>query len=390
MRQDTQQALGRIPDNKMNMTTVFVVQAPQRNPTANELNSFMSKLQTLAYPNILLHDNNHNADMKSLPQYVEVFSNFVDTYITWRRSIITPILEKLLSGLDHADQTVDAIVRTVRDSFQAVLEVAANEDARYTLIFTPQTSSRTARPEGLDKFAEAKAQFPKFLSEIIASCLSTVKPRIQQHLDMSRTIELVSWLGQYDITTLVEDNASIGSHDDDIYEQPSPESITKSRLVLELKTALTDIVFERLNVTLFTNVEKYIPHPDELRPRAAVDVATTAQDDEAHPATTDSQNNDVTTTHLDPYIRAENLLGPGLTSAYAPVKTAVRLLTVYNDLTLDTRQEADVSVFLCHHSHYTYTIIVKQRARQQYYSPNLSFCHISCHSRCSTLLKDRW
>lgn len=341
MREDTAQAVKRIPEGRMNMTAVFVVQAPQRNPVVNELEGFMTKLQEIAYGSLLRQFDEKGRVVRSNyeAEYVDVYRQLVEAYTAWRRQIVTPILDKVLSKEDVEGESAESAARWSRDCFQAVLEVAANENAKYGLIFIGRGDQhRLSRYSTYDPFFANKAHFQGFLSEIIRLSLAIVRPRLSKYLDIQSSIQLVTWLGQYDYQTNAEDNGTTSSREDDVLEDLDSDAFTKSRLATQFKGALSELVFERMNAVLLRDIEKYIIKPEDLEPKSATAIAESVEPDAQNNGTI-IVDQDELGIDIDPSRRAENVLGPGLVNAYAPVKTAIRLLTIYNDLTRDAHAE---------------------------------------------------
>lgn len=327
----------------MNMTAVFVVQAPQRNPVLHELEGFMKKLQSLAYGPKLRQFDVRGRILRSNyeTEYVDVFRQVVEAYIAWRRQIVTPILDKLLLTEINESESAEEVAKWTRESFQAVLEVAVNENAKYGMIFIGSQDEKNIRSTGsFDPFTASRAHFPNFLSEIIKASIAIIRPRLINRLDIQASIQLVTWLGQYDYQSMAEDNGAASSHEEDALDDLDSDAMTKARLAMQLKEALTELVFERMNTVLLRDIEKYVPKLEDLEPRSAIAVAKSVSTESAEKSEqVPSVEDEDLAMHIDPSVRAENVLGPGFLNAYAPVKTAVRLLTIYNDLTRDSRAE---------------------------------------------------
>lgn len=328
----------------MNMTTVFIAQAPQRNPVADELEGFMTKLQGVVYGSRLRHYDVKGRVIRSNyeAEYVDVFRQLVESYLAWRRQIVTPILDKLLYREEMEGESAESAARWSRDCFQAVLEVAANENAKYGLLFIGSHSiqSQPHNNGPVDPFHLHKAYIQNFLSDKVRSSLAIIRPQLTKFLDIQCSLQLVTWLGQYDYQNVLEDNGAASSHEDEALEDLDSDAFAKSRLAMQFKEALIHLVFDRMNVVLLRDIEKYVAKPEDLEPRSATAVSKSAEEAGRNDSNgTTIVEEDELTIDVDPSRRAENILGPGLSNAYAPVKIAVRLLAIYHDLTRDARTE---------------------------------------------------
>lgn len=317
------------------MTNAFLVQAPQTSAIGKEMEGFMGKLCDIAFR---LYDPYRDIFRLSEAKpyegdYLDAFKSFIVEYATERQKIVPILLDKLLDLADGQRSAGD-LARWARDSIQTILEIVTNEDSKYAETFLSHAPSSDGEEQRSSKAFTYRGPFQTFLLDIVNKGCIAMQP-ILDTMDIPTTIELVTWLRtHYDLSSLMD-----GEGDDDAATANTVprDAELKSRLSNLFKEAISKIVFSRMNEILLREIEKYSPKPEDLVARPSAIIPSRA--DELDGEVLDAEG--PVTSGID--VRAAHLLGPGLSNAYPPVKTAVRLLMIFNDLTHDSKAE-EVSI----------------------------------------------
>ncbi|KAI9743364.1 MAG: Golgi transport complex subunit 3 [Claussenomyces sp. TS43310] len=353
LRENTAQTLKRIPEGKVTMTSAFLIQAPQSSAIGNEMEGFMEKLCEIAYKS---YDPVRNAFRPSETRpyetdYLDTYRSFIVEYARERQKITSRIMDKLL---DLVDLQKDAgnVARWARECFQAGLEVAVNEDSKFTKTFLTQPVSSAY--ESSSKQFTYKGPFHAFLLGIINSAYTAMEPLLST-MDIPTAIELITWLRtQYDQSDNSDDETeNMGTPPDRVQN----EAELKLRLSIQFRDAISKIVFGRINEVLLRDIERYQPKAEDLSPHPSI--PNPAKENGADEEVLNSDR--PVTDGIE--IRAGLLLGPGLSNAFPPVRTAVRLLMTFNDLTQESKAEEAANEIAYNIMHQTCQAIM--RAAQQ-------------------------
>lgn len=330
-RETTAQALKRIPADKMTMTNAFLIQAPQSSAIGQEMEGSMAKLYAIASKS---YDPMRNVFRPSEAKpyesdYLDSFKNIIVEYAAERQKITTPIMDKLID-LTEGQKSAGSMARWARECFQAALEVAVNEESKYVKTFLTRPASLDHEEQGGLKHFTYKGPFQSFLFDIVNKTCAAMQP-VLGTMDISTAIELVTWLRtQYDQSNIADAEIEVAAAATDIVHS---DVELRSRLSNQFKDAISKIVFGRMNEILLRDIEKYQPKQKDLA--AHPSVISSADKSQLDEEVLDKEG--PVTDGIE--ARADQLLGPGLSNAYPPVKTAVRLLMIFNDLTHDSKAE---------------------------------------------------
>jgi hypothetical protein len=341
LQEKTAELTKRIPEGKITMTTIFLLQSPQNSAIGTELEGLMQRLEELIYPAFddTLEYQKRFIDHEGV--YSDTFNGLIVEYINSRNTFIPETVRKVVTQhTSDASDSIEDISQLVRSCYTNTLEICSAENSKFLLMFLGRKKLQDYFERGaLNTFYDSQVTFKAYLGELCSITTGVLEPYLSR-LDITSLVDLVSWLvSNYNdkshMGLLMGDDASISDQEEELDANHESETTIRARLASRFKDNINGIISSRMTEVVLKDIEKFDPKHDDLKPKASFvvpeqDVVEGSVGDSALVSVND---------------RVQKALGPGLSNAYPPVKTAITLLTIHRDLNYDSR-ETNVSVFM--------------------------------------------
>ncbi|CAG8982459.1 hypothetical protein HYALB_00009953 [Hymenoscyphus albidus] len=251
-----------------------------------------------------------------VPQWQEFYRQLVDNYIK-NREPVGPVLTAKLKKLATTEMNAEKDFKYfARRAISYVFEICHNE----------LTLAETFFQDGVswNKDSELAEKIEQNRFSHLATLHNFLSPYLNNG-DLTRACSLITWL---EATYLTSND---GDYETD--RKRDAQRLTAHVLLEKHLWPLSDGLF----LTAAAAIQNFKPTPDDLR----------ITDNSTRPLTSDSKAS-IKSAATESSETAHSFATPGMASAYPTVKTAVKLLVMYNDRVYDRPRTGDVLYEIVH------------------------------------------
>jgi hypothetical protein len=328
--------------NYLNLTGLYILQAPESRADVEQLKQTMELIVAKAKMAFDVEYEGVRQIMKAkkeyLVQYQEALESYLKTYVEERYYTVPGFLNEYITVTLPKLIPTTTDLRFARDYISAVIEVLANENARYILNFAgPEDSLLQNVDRGsLQVLGLQKGVFRDYLDQMCGNATSALQRYLSP--DIPLLVELAIWANSLAREQNRAGEVSSARSDDEDAEEAGVHHTrqVRARVASQMGTMIMNTIFLRMKEILRKEIEQHTAEAVDLKPYVV--------SREAHnQGALQQENQNSRSDAIEP--RAEKILGEGLWNAYLPVKTATRLLVYINDLSF-APDGSDVSVSL--------------------------------------------
>lgn len=315
------------------MTTIFLLQSPQNSAIGAELEGLMQRLEELVYP---ASDDEREYQRRFIDHegvYSDTLKGLIMEYIKSRNTFIPHMVQKVVTQhTSAASDSVEDISQLIRSCYSNTLEICGAENAKFLLMFLGRKKLQEYVDKGaLNSYYDSQATFKAYLGDLCSTTAGILEPYLAR-LDITSLVDLVSWLiSNYNDKSIMGpsmgDESAIDDQDDDLDANHESEVTIIARLASRFKENITAIIASRMTEVVLKDIEKFDPKADDLKPKSSAAVLGDSSKEASGESTIVSVDE-----------RVQKALGPGISNAYPPVKTAITLLIIHRDLNYDSRE----------------------------------------------------
>jgi hypothetical protein len=315
---------------KLNTTTVYLIQSPDGHPIDSKLDRTMSHVAGKAYMALVATPAADRAVGKEpIDAYYALLKTMLNEYVESRKQLVGNILDQILVVIGN-EHNVQTDFRTyARTCLLTTLEICSAECEKYSMFFKGRDGFNHKANLAYQDFWRNQAVFNRFLDELCLQAFRVIEQPLR-HLDLAASTSLALFLDDYEHTAEeeeVDDDDDSSTVDDSRYVDSA--ALTKSRLARLFKNEISKVIFTFVKEVAYTQITRFVPKPDDLQPKES-----TSPDEVSTHGEKSGVSSEIADTDLNG--RAFKAIGAGFSNAYAPLKTGVHLLIIINDLTFDS------------------------------------------------------
>lgn len=243
-------------------------------------------------------------------------NNLLRGIVTWRRDLLAPSVQDLIQALNTATEQKEDLMKASRTCIKAVLDLCKEELQYIHRYFFAGFWQAHEHVEPIEGYTVYLSEACKQVAEVVYQIVGRV--------DLFDAVELTTWIERCYVQDFSQYKDGRESLDTEIFE------VTRKVITFKMSREIKDIILSRFAEVTLRKIEKYEPTQADLEiaPLYIDRRESLSGTKISVPPTRKVLDPDRDT--LD--VRAIDLVGEGYLTAYPPLKSAIRMLILHNEM----------------------------------------------------------